>query len=256
VSERFELNDELLCAYMDGELDPEMRVRVERALLDDAGARVRLERMRAADERLKAEIPLQAAQPDDPLSARILDGKEIAPSGSLPRGRERGRVGGWSVAISALAAGLTGVVVGFVLSRSQEPKVVPVVASVVPASPSLSGASSNELLLATLENGESGKAAVEGARSVQIILTFESDDGRYCRAFGARDASAAAEGVACRTAGQWQVIAWDGTADPGEGFRAAGASELLDDVMDRLGGSPALEAVEERTLIEQHWKAN
>jgi hypothetical protein len=120
----------------------------------------------------------------------------------------------------------------------------------------LSGASSIELLLATLESGESGKAAVEGDRSVQIILTFESDDGRYCRTFGARDAGAAAEGVACRTGGHWQVIAWDGTADPGEGFRAAGASELLDDVMDRLGGSPALEVAEERTLIEQHWQAN
>lgn len=218
MSERFELNDELLCAYMDGELDPEMRVRVEQALVDDADARVRLERMRA-----------------------------------LPRTRGRGK---WGVAITALAAGIGGVVVGFVLSRSQEPKVVPMVASVVPASPSLSGASSNELLLATLESGESGKIAVEGDRSVQIVLTFESDDGRYCRTFGARDASAAAEGVACRTGGQWQVVAWDGTADPGEGFRAAGASELLDDVMDRLGGSPALEVAEERSLIEQHWKAN
>lgn len=218
MSDRFELNDELLCAYIDGELDPEMRVRVEQALADDPGARVRLEQMRA-----------------------------------LPRTRERGK---WGVAITALAAGIGGVVVGFVLSRSQEPKVVPMVASVVPASTSLSGASSNELLLATLESGESGKAAVEGDRSVQIILTFEADDGRYCRSFGARDASAAAEGVACRTGGQWQVVAWDGTADPGEGFRAAGASELLDDAMDRLGGSPALEVAEERTLIEQHWKAN
>jgi hypothetical protein len=218
VSERFELNDELLCAYMDGELDPEMRVRVEQALVDDTDARVRLEQLRA-----------------------------------LPRTRARGK---WGVAITALAAGIGGIVIGFVLSRSQEPKVVPVVASVVPASTSLSGASSNELLLATLESGESGKAAVEGDRSVQIILTFESDDGRYCRTFGARDASAAAEGVACRTGGQWQVVAWDGTADPGEGFRAAGASELLDDVMDRLGGSPALEVAEERTLIEQHWQAN
>ena len=249
MSERFELNDERLCAYMDGELDPEMRVRVEQALVDDIGARVRLERMRAADERLRAEIPLQASQPDDPRSARILH-----PSGSLPRARGRGRVGVWGVAVSALAAGISGVVVGFVLSRSQEPKVVPVVATVVPASTSLSGASSNELLLATLENGESGKAAVEGDRSVQIMLTFESDDGRYCRTFGARDASGSAEGVACRTAGQWQVIAWDGTADPGENFRAAGASELLDDVMDRLGGSPALEVADERDLVEHHWQ--
>jgi hypothetical protein len=244
VSERFELNDELLCAYMDGELDPEMRARVEQALVDDAGARVRLERMRVADERLKSEIPLQAVQPNDPLSARILGGKPVPPVSRPTR---------WGVAISALAAGISGIVVGFVLARAQETKVVPIVASVTSPSTSLSGASSNQLLLATLENGESGKAAVEGDRAVQIILTFEADDGRYCRTFGARDASASAEGVACRTAGQWQVVAWDGTADPGEGFRAAGSSELLDDAMDRLGGSPALEVADERSLIEQHW---
>ena len=250
MSERFELNDELLCAYMDGELDPETRARVEQALVDDAGARVRLERMRVADERLKVEIPLPALQPNDPLSERILGG-EPTPRVSRPALR-------WGIAVSALAAGISGVVVGFVLARSQEPTtVVPVVATVAPtsASTSLSGASSSQLLLATLDNGESGKAAVEGDRSVQIILTFESDDGRYCRAFGARDASTGGEGVACRSGGQWQVVAWDGTADPGEGFRAAGSSELLDDVMDRLGGSPALEGAEERALIEQHWNA-
>jgi len=180
------------------------------------------------------------------LSARILGGKPVPPVSRPTR---------WPVAIAALAAGIGGIVVGFVLSRSQQPKVVPIVASVAPASPSLSGASSNQLLLATLENGESGKAAVEGDRAVQIILTFEADDGRYCRTFGARDASASAEGVACRTAGQWQVVAWDGTADPGEGFHAAGSSELLDDAMDRLGGSPALEVADERKLIEEHWEA-
>jgi len=244
VSERFELNDELLCAYLDGELDPGMRARVEQALVDDAGARVRLERMRVADQRLKAEIPLPALQPNDPSSEPILGGKP-ASRASRPALR-------WGAAtITALAAGISGVVVGFVLSRSQEPRVIPVVATA--ASTTLSGASS-QLLLATLENGESGKAAVEGDRSVQIILTFESDDGRYCRAFGSRDAGAAGEGVACRSGGQWQVVAWDGTADPGEGFRAAGANELLDDVMDRLGDGTALEIADERALIERHWK--
>jgi anti-sigma factor RsiW len=73
---------------MDGELDAEMRGRVEQALVDDAGARVRLERMRAADERLKSEIPLSALQPNDALSARILDGTPL-PSASRPPLRPR-----------------------------------------------------------------------------------------------------------------------------------------------------------------------
>lgn len=156
--------------------------------------------------------------------------------------------------IIALAAGVSGVGLGFVLSRSQEaPVATPVAAST--SSTSLSGASSNALLLATLENGDSGKVATQGDRSVQIILTFESEDGRYCRAFGARDTKAAAEGVACRDGSQWQIVAWDGTADSNQEFRAAGSSELLDDAMDRLGGGPALEAAEEREIIERHWSA-
>lgn len=156
--------------------------------------------------------------------------------------------------VFALAAGISGVALGFALSRSQEaPVATPVVAS--PSSTSLRGASSNALLLATLENGESGKVATEGNRSVQIVLTFESEAGRYCRAFGSRDARAAAEGVACREGSQWQIVAWDGTADSNEEFRAAGSSELLDDAMDRLGGGPALEVAEERELIERHWSA-
>lgn len=247
MSERFELNDELLCAYMDRELDPATRARVEQALAEDAGARVRLERMRVADERLQAEIQLPAVQPKDSLSARILSG---VPAPRAARATPR-----WSVAISALAAGVGGIVVGFVLSRSQEPNVVPIVASATSMSTSLSGASSDQLLLATLEKGESGQAAIEGDLSVQIILTFVSDDGRYCRAFGARDTVASAEGVACRTRGRWQVVAWDGAADPDEGFRTAGTSELLDEAMDRLGGGPALEVEQERRLIEQHWRS-
>ena len=245
MSERLELNDELLCAYMDGELDPGMHARVERALVDDAGARVRLERMRAADERLKVEIPLPALHPNDPLSARILDGKPMPVTGKAST-----RWGG--VVITALAAGIGGVIVGFVLSRSQQAPETPVVATAAPA-PSLSGASSNAFLLAALDGGESGKAIEQAGRSAQVILTFEAEDGRYCRAFRVHEANAAAEGVACRDGSQWQVVAWDGTVDPDEGFRAAGASELLDDVMDRLGGGAALEAAEERALIEQHW---
>ena len=244
MSERLELNDELLCAYMDGELDAAMHARVEQALVDDAGARVRLERMRVADERLKAEIPLPALQPNDPLSARILGGEPVSRT-TRPALR-------WSVAITALAAGISGVIVGFVLSKPQEVPEAPVVASA--PSPSLSGASSNTLL-AALDSGESGKTIEDGERAAQVILTFETEDGRYCRAFRSREASAAAEGVACRNGAQWQVVAWDGTVDPNEGFRVAGASELLDDVMDRLGGSAALESAEERALIERHWSA-
>ena len=157
--------------------------------------------------------------------------------------------------ISALVAGISGAVLGFVLSRSQERQITVVATTPSTPSPALSGASSTTLLLATLESSESGKTAIEGDRSVQILLTFETEDARYCRAFGSRDANAAAEGVACRNGSQWEVVAWDGTADPGEAFRASGTSELLAEVMERFGGGAALEDAEERALIERHWSA-
>ena len=159
----------------------------------------------------------------------------------------------WVAAVSALVAGIAGLVVGFMLARSKEQPVKVAVAPAPSPAPSLlTGASSNALLLTTLDNDESGKAATEGERSVQIIFTFETEDERYCRAFGSRDASAAAQGIACRDGDQWQVVAWDGTADQSEGFRS---SELIEDVMDRLGGGAALEGAEERALIERHWTA-
>jgi hypothetical protein len=167
--------------------------------------------------------------------------------------RESSKVSKRLVVIAAVAAGVAGAIVGFVLARSQAAPEISFVAA-APA-PSLSGASSNRLLLAALDNGESGKSIEQGGRSARIILTFEADDGRYCRAFRSHETSVAAEGVACRNGGQWEVVAWDGTVDPNEGFRAAGASELLDDVMDRLGGGAALEAADERVLIERHWSA-
>ena len=136
----------------------EMRVRVEQALLDDAGARVRLERMRVADERLKAEIPLPALEPGDPLSTHILDGQPM-PRVSRPALR-------WGAAVVALAAGISGVIVGFVLLEATGIPRAPLVASA--PSPSLSGASSNAVARG-LDTGESGKAIQDGDRSAQVI---------------------------------------------------------------------------------------
>lgn len=236
MSNDLKLNDELLCAYMDGELDEKTHAQVERALTDDIGARVRLERMLAADERLKAEIPLRAADPSDPLAQHILTGEAIRPRTAAAR---------WTKTLGALAAGIGGVVVGFVLAGVQQRSSI---AALVPPS-------SNELLLSALEHAESGKVIGDGDKSAQVMLTFVADDGRYCRAFRSRDINGAAEGLACRDGEHWRLVAWDGTAAVEGGFHTAGSSELLDDIMDRLGSGSALERSEERALVERSWAA-
>ena len=86
-----------------------------------------------------------------------------------------------------------------------------------------------------------------------MVLTFGASNGRYCRVFQWRANNQAAEGVACRQNDRWQVLAWDGTSTIDSGFHPAGASALIDGVMDRLGGGAALDEAKERAAMEKGW---
>ena len=230
-----ELNDELLCAYLDGELDAATRVRVVTALETDTGGRVRLERMRAADRRLRQEIPVPPAVVDDPLVQVIL--KE---DGWRPVSTRVSRFRWYTMA--ALAAGLAGVVLGWLLAtqRGAEPRFA-------------DDARAVGLLHSVLESGASGTHLTRDGEGASVMLTTVAADGRVCRLFGTTQPGRAAEGVACREAGAWRIVAWDSVAPSAGEYRPAGASPLLDAVLDRVGGEP-LTAQEEQALLARSWR--
>ena len=232
-----DLNDELLCAYMDGELERGELERVAQALERDAGARLRLARMQTSDARLRAEIPLAVHQESDSLARRILE-TERAPKGA-PRAR---RFASWTSGL-AIAAGLGGVALGYLLSQagSAETRLA------------LGGFAQGSLLTA-LEHAQSGGTLAQGADGATMILTVEAQDGRYCRLFRLREHGSAGEGVACREGGDWRVMAWDATVIDGAEFRTAGANAVMDAALDRLGGE-ALAPLSEQGLIVVGWKA-
>jgi anti-sigma factor RsiW len=62
------LNDELIGAYLDGELDAEKRALVEHWLASDKGAARRLVRMRSADAMVRLAVPRVATPENDLLS--------------------------------------------------------------------------------------------------------------------------------------------------------------------------------------------
>jgi hypothetical protein len=224
-----ELNDELLSALLDGQLDEPTRLAVEQALTNDRGARVRLERMRHADALLRAAIPAQPARADDPVAARI-------EQNDAPRARR------W-LSKQALAASLVAGMCGIVLGRltEQAPDYWIDAGGVVQGS-----------LLQTLDQQASG-----GEGLLRVILSTRLRDGRYCRQFALSQASGSGEGVACRNQAdaRWQLLAWDAAMPSGAGFRPAGGSDVLDRVLDRLGAGEALDARSEQLLIEQRWAA-
>jgi hypothetical protein len=222
-----DLNDELLCAYLDDELDVAQRKQVTAALAADAGAQLRLQRMRDADRDLQAALPLQG---DDhfeaAMKARIL--------GTAPALRWHRHVLPW-----AAAAGFAGLFAGYLLPRSMTQ-------------------SGDELMQlapavqAMLETRPSG-ATADG---LGVVLTFKAGDSRFCRVFRGGSGAAAGEGLACRTGnGSWQLTGWDAGTASADAFRPAGASPVVDAAMTALGGEPALDAQAEAQLISQGWRA-
>jgi hypothetical protein len=218
-----ELNDELLSAYLDNALESGQHEAVATALATDAGARLRLERMRQADRALRTALTLpQGDRFEAALAARIQMGRPVL--------RWQRTVLPW-----ALAASVAGLVAGYLLPRAQ-----PV------------GLSTPDRTLArALDETSSGAT---GAKDVSMVLSFQAADGRYCRLFRtARDAGSG-EGLACRSSAGWQVVAWDATTTAStDAFRAAGAGMLIDGAMSELGGSPAMDAGEEIAAINRGW---
>jgi hypothetical protein len=242
-----ELSDEILCKYLDGELDADSIAQVDRALAADSGARVRLERMRSADALLRQAIPEPSASTDDPLAELIRTG--TAPIGAVSRGAANATANSRrAVFVGALAAGIAGLVAGALLVQRSPSN--PLGAESVAAIDADSAVS----IASALDRIASGSALQRKEDTVRMILSFQSRDGRNCRVFEIANGKSGAEGVACKGEKQWQVVAWDATHAPTSGFRAAGASELVDGVMNRLGGNAALESADEQKLIERDWR--
>jgi hypothetical protein len=217
-----ELNDELLSAYLDNELDDPRREAVSAALATDAGARLRLERMRQADRALRTALPLpQGDSFEATVAARIQMGR------AMPRWQR-------TVLPWALAASVAGLVAGSLLPRAQSPDGL---------------SAPNSVLARALDEQRSGAAG----QGTSMVLSFQAEDGRYCRLFRVARTADSGEGLACRGSADWQIVAWDATTTSTEGYRAAGAGALIDGAMSELGGRPAMDANEEGAAIARDW---
>ncbi|SEP77665.1 hypothetical protein SAMN04488038_101453 [Solimonas aquatica] len=230
MNEQLQLTDEILGAWLDGELPAAQREAVRLALEADPGAQARVERLRTLDARLRQAFALPQTQKPDPLAALLLAAPDEAavPGGGQRRPR-RHRAGlRW-----ALAASLALAVLGGLLSlRLKSPA---------------------ESLQLALEQLPSGQQRDDAGVRTRPILSFRADDGRWCRMFEQSGKSGTLEGLACRQDGRWQILAQARGAADALDFRAAGGDGGLDAEMNRLGQAPTLEAAAERSLIAQGW---
>ena len=186
-------DEEMLGAYVDGELDDAAREAFERALAADPELARRVETQR----RLRLALDSAFAPTlDEPLPERLLRAAQgHGPGTVVPMRTLTGRATRWQAPHWwAMAASL---VVGAVLGRQ-------VLAPQADATLLTTGP---EGVVATgvLAKALSQQLAADRRGVVQIGLSFRAKSGDYCRTFEIRGAGASQAGLACREGEAWHV---------------------------------------------------
>jgi len=237
--------DDLLAAYVDGELSESERAQVEQAIARDARLAQRVAQQRALRLRLRnafngvrEPMPqrlLNAARLE-PLSgpAQIIDLARVRAERARRAERRRPQIP--SRATMAIAASLLlGLGAGLLLEHL-----------FVSAGPTeyRDGALLASGLLNRALNEQLASAA-PGSSAVRIGLSFRSRNGGFCRTF-VFDNHRSLTGLACREQQRWHILTLlgaDASASAGSapGYRMAGAAmptALLQAVNERISGEP------------------
>ena len=267
-----EISNEMLMAFVDGELKgAELRIVLD--YLDrNPGDRARLTPYQAT----RADLPpILSEALIGPSPDRLLETIMTAPgpasgaTGRAPPSRRTETLwdtlaasfGGLfsrtslGLPVTALALGaVAGILVGTRLPSFETPGSTLVAmrdGAIVAAGP----------LASALESATGDKPATlsagDGAATWTPVLTFEAEDGRFCRQYTLSiPAGSQSAGLACRAAaGQWQIesaVALGQAAGQG-GVRPSGRQGEIEDKVARMIKGDAIVGAPERSLIDRHW---
>jgi hypothetical protein len=227
-------DDERLMAYADGELSPAERAEIETALAEDEGLREALtahQRLRtrvsgAFNDAMNEAVPARLRDAAAPREAQVVNLAE--------RRAAKWSVREWGAMAASVAAGL---LIGVGVMNTQAPLIAATGDGLV-AQGALSRALDTQL-------------ASDEAGAVRIGLTFQAQDGGYCRTFDLTRSNTS--GLACRDEGGWQV-AMTAASESGGEVRTAGASaEILAAVDEMIAGAP-LDAAGEARARDAGWR--
>jgi hypothetical protein len=241
--------DEIVMAYVDGELDEKARTAVSAALATDPELARRVARHRAFREQLHNEFAavLEERVPERLVVAARGGAASPVPTNVIalqPRPAMRWSWPQWGAMAASLAVGV--LVAPFLWRQgAREPLVVQ--RGQVVASGTLAFALSEQL------------ASTQAADTrIGIGVSFLSRDGSYCRTFVLRDQSAVA-GLACHEHAQWRLealaAATPSSAAPGR-YRPAASSlpPAVARTLDELIVGEPLDASAESAARARGWR--
>lgn len=239
------ISDEMLMAYLDNELSPDERARVDAALIADADLRSRLKRQERVHEMLHAAFApamtertperLVTAAMTTPASWRWRLGQWFAMAGE-ERVRLAPRLAGAMAAVAGVA------VVGlFALTLTRT--------GISPEPPF--GASGD--LAYALENKLASDDVEFGPR---VGVTFRAKDGAICRTFDVGGAPENYAGLACRAGDGWTVKTYVDAPGRSGAYETASAGmpqAVRDAVFALIEGEP-FDAQAERDARADGWR--
>jgi anti-sigma factor RsiW len=252
-----EFGDEILMAFIDGELDEATAAEIQEALGSESElaarvalfARTRAQARRALAPMLEEPVPsaLSAAVRRMVEDARDADSAEpaSAPVVSLADRRRQAQAPWWSLPVAASLAAIVAGVAGYSLSTdtSEEGSAHLDVAGLT--GPGLANA------LAEVKSGEEVTLA-EGEARLRTIATFRDDSGALCREFEVDSAdTSTVVSVACRQNAQWLVNF--AVVAPGAegGYAPASSMEALDAYLATIGAGQPLSPEEEAAALQE-----
>lgn len=230
------IDDDILMAFVDGELDDISRAHVERAVADDPALRARLAQQQKLRATLAAFYGPTAEEAVPERFRAMLDTNVV----DFPAAKARSARPVWQ-SVAALAATL---VLGLALGRTL----------LMPAAGPVgieNGTMVAEGSLATALDTQLASAQAPDA-ATRIGTSFAAADGRLCRTFD----SAAMAGVACRGEQGWQLMMTSaGSGGTRSDYRQAGSGNpRVAETAQALMAGEAFDAAAERRARDSGWR--
>ncbi|EGF91854.1 hypothetical protein ABI_02860 [Asticcacaulis biprosthecium C19] len=248
------ISDEVLNAYLDGELEAGDMEAVDRALATDETVVARLAALAEADRAYISELAAIDARPlpsglDDLLADPVPEsGARVL---AFPGKARWDRLRPYFVPTAA-AASITAII-GFGVGFAVGP------GSGAVADPFTALSRGTTPVIAMLDERESGQIVDIGhGMSAQVRLTFPAADGNLCREFDVQSPKAAAAGIACRSDKGWDIRLAARQSAPAQGTGYVTAASADDPVFGRavealMAGDP-LDGEAETAAIKNGWQ--
>jgi hypothetical protein len=237
--------DEILMAYVDGELDATLQAEIAVAVQNDPALARRVEQQRALRAKVAGAFATVLNQPvPERLTRAALPNRGNVLQ--FPARPARAPAAPWRARewVAMAASLMLGALISWRVLVPGEGAPIVAGKDALVAHGELARALEHQLA-----------SEQQGKETVLVGLTFKARDGNYCRSFELRSTRTA--GLACRAGSDWQVTTTDSSQPPQGQLQQASSAlspAILRAIEARADGA-ALDAEAERSAQESGWKA-